>query len=130
VAERGRNTAEAGGPIPSPPTTHRRHWLDARRAALHQRLLRPPIRREAFDYAGGSFIGAQSASGHGMACQQRGPKLSDEEKVPVRLRGGPGDGQVFHFLDPPSVIEYGAATARYVRVPTDGLALEYRFRGE
>jgi hypothetical protein len=67
---------------------------------------------------------------HGVACEQYVLKLGDEEKVPVRLRGGPGDGQVFHFLDPPSVIEYGAATARYVRVPTDGLALEYRFRGE
>jgi hypothetical protein len=51
----------------------------------------------------------------------------NEDKVPVRLRGGPGDGQLFHLVGPPPVITFGAAEACYMRVPTDGFALEYRF---
>lgn len=56
-------------------------------------------------------------------------KENEEETVPVRLRGGPADGQLLYFLEPPSVIAYGAAIWRYVRVPTDGVVVEYRFEG-
>lgn len=49
------------------------------------------------------------------------------EKVLVRLRGGPGDGQVFYFIEPPSFITYGLDFGQYLRVPTDGTVVEYRF---
>ena len=52
------------------------------------------------------------------------------EQLPVRLRGGPGDGQLFHIAEPPEMLTYGVSAACYVRVPTDGAALEYRFTVE
>lgn len=45
----------------------------------------------------------------------------------VRLCGGPGDGQVFYFLEPPSEITYGLEFGRYLRIPTDGSVVDYRF---
>ena len=48
-------------------------------------------------------------------------------KVPALLRGGPGDGRVLYFRAPPFFITYGKAEGRYVRVPTDGKVVEYRF---
>jgi hypothetical protein len=52
------------------------------------------------------------------------------EQWPVRLRGGPGDGQLFHLAEAPNMLTYGVSAACYVRVPTDGAALEYRFTPE
>jgi hypothetical protein len=48
-------------------------------------------------------------------------------EVCVRLCGGPGDGQVFYFLEPPSEITYGLEFGRYLRIPTDGAVVDYRF---
>jgi hypothetical protein len=50
-----------------------------------------------------------------------------KDKVPVLLRGGPGDGRVLYLREPPFFITYGEAEGRYVRVPTDGQVVEYRF---
>ena len=55
-------------------------------------------------------------------------QLADRSgELPVRLRGGPGDGQLFHLAEAPNMLTYGVSAACYVRVPTDGAALEYRF---